>query len=175
MTEADLSVTYLRGGNLSGTNLTRTDLSNSSWESTNLSACETMSLAKGLVTIQHMGPSEIDIVTLRACVNDLPDVFLRGVGLTNEEIENLRAMYRKGIAFYSCFISYARNNSDFADRLHTDLQTQNVVCWKDTHDLHAGQKWEEQIGRAIKEHDKLVLICSRQAVYRPNVIKEILT
>lgn len=49
-----------------------------------------------------------------------------------------------------------------------------MSCWQDSQDLHSGQKWEGQINSAIKAHDKLVLLCSRQAIYRPQVVREIL-
>ena len=171
---ANLARAHLSHADLTGANLTGADLNGAYFGNTTIIHCPTLYLAKGLETIQHLGVSALDVITLRACVNQLPDVFLQGVGYNLEEIQTLRAMYRQGIQFYSCFLSYAHANDDFASRLRTDLLASNVNCWQDTQDLRGGQKWEDQINVAIKEHDKLLLVCSRQAIYRPQVVREIL-
>jgi hypothetical protein len=175
LTFADLTGAHLYDANLRRANLNGAKFAAVLLASTSFLNCRTLHEAKGLDFIIHTGPSYLDAITLRSCVRFLPDVFLLGVGYTNEEIETLRAMYSDGgIQYYSCFLSYAHLNSDFADRLRTDLIANGVSCWQDTQDLRSGQKWEGQINTAIKAHDKLVLFCSRQSVYRPQVVREIL-
>jgi TIR domain len=49
-----------------------------------------------------------------------------------------------------------------------------VNCFQDTQDLRGGLEWRDQINQAIRKHDKLLLVCSRQAVYREQVVREIL-
>lgn len=94
---ANLSSTFLSHVNLNGTDLNGTDLSYAKLTDTIFINCPTLQQAKGLEMVVHRGASTLDARTLRACVNHLPAVFLRGIGYTNEEIENLRAMYASGI------------------------------------------------------------------------------
>jgi len=83
-------------------------------------------------------------------------------------------MYQQGIQFYSCFLSYARLNSTFAERLRADLIANNVTCWQDVHDLKGGDFWRKQINAAIKLHDKLIVVCSKESLARPEVVEEII-
>jgi hypothetical protein len=76
--------------------------------------------------------------------------------------------------YATCFISYAAADISFANKLFRDLTKHNVTCWLDKSELRGGESWEEQIGRAIDQNEKLILICSQRSVYRPNVVKEIM-
>jgi hypothetical protein len=176
---AILSGAHLGGANLSNANLSNANLGGANLGGANLNAtmfvnCADLYKAKGLDQVRHYSPSALDASTLRANVCHLPDVFLQGVGYTNEEIENLRAMYQQGIRFYSCFLSYARLNSEFADRLRTDLIANSIRCWQDVHDLKGGDYWRKQINEAIKLHDKLIVVCSQDSLARPEVVEEII-
>lgn len=74
----------------------------------------------------------------------------------------------------SCFISHASGDGDFSERLYGDLQANDIVCWHYTHDMRGGREWEDQISDAIKSYRKLIIVCSRRSIYRPNVVSEIL-
>ena len=155
--------TNLTGANLSGARLVNTSFSN----------CPTLCRATGLEELKHFGPSGLDSRTLRACVNTLPDAFMLGVGYTTDEIETLRALYRDRKTFYSCFISYSRQDSGFADWIRSGLTKNDISCWQDTHDMRGGEYWRQQIYDAIEKQDKLILVCSRNALDRPSVVAEI--
>jgi len=121
--------------------------------------------------VRHFAPSILDNHTLTLCLHGLPDVFLEGCGYTREQIEVLRALYAPSpIRFFSCFLSHSKADLPFAERLLNDLRAHNVTCWFDRHDMRGGLEWEDQINQAIKVHDKLLLICSRHAIYRGNVV-----
>ena len=172
---ADLANANLYLARLTGAILTGTDFANANLDGTVFVGCETLSEAKNLDKVFHLGPSTLDHRTLRACIDGLPDVFLEGCGYTRLEIETMRALYCKSpIRFYSCFISHGESDLPFCERLLADLRHNNVTCWHYKENLRAGESWSGQINQAIKHHDKLVLVCSRSAVYRPNVVKEIL-
>ncbi len=129
----------------------------------------------GIDSIQHLRRSSIDRETLRASIHSLPDIFLQGCGYTQHEIDYLRSLYiNSPIRFFSCFISHGEPDLPFAERLLADLRQQNVSCWHYKQDMRGGKDWEDQINRAIKVHDKLILICSRSSIYRKNVVAEIL-
>lgn len=175
LTDANMRGAGLDGANLTRTNLTRADLSGAYLFDTNFTDCPTLCQAKGWETIVHHGASTLDARTLRSCVNHLPDVFLRGVGYNQEEIENLRAMYAGGgIKYYSCFIAYRHADYDFAKYLHDQLETAGVTCWLDKQDMQGGKYERPQISAAIKAHDKLLLVCSKGIVVRPRVVEEVI-
>jgi len=75
--------------------------------------------------------------------------------------------------FRSCFISYAHANDVFAKKLHDDLEAHGVSCWMDFYDMGGGQFWRAQIQKAIKNYDKLLLVCSGQSMLSAEVANEI--
>jgi hypothetical protein len=152
---------------------TDADLTHARFWHTAFVDCATLHLARGLESVQHFGPSSLDARTLRASIDKLPLEFLLGVGYTAEEVTALRKLYRRA-QFYSCFISYARSDAEFAARLRKRLIKNDISCWQDTHDLLGGDFWRRQIDEAIEKHDKLVLVCSEASLERPAVIAEIL-
>ena len=119
--------------------------------------------ARGLDEVQHFGPSIIDHRTLERS-GELPLAFLRGCGLPDEVIDFYRAQYGKPVQFYSCFISYARADEEFVDRLYADLQENGVRCWRDTEDMKIGDRMRPAIDRAIRLHDKVVLLLSERSI-----------
>jgi hypothetical protein len=174
LSDADLSNAVLvdtsfRGAALRGLNLTQTLL----WD-TVLADCINLADAKGLETVRHSGPSVLDAQTLRASVTRLPDVFLQGVGYTPDEIEYLRALYSKPIQFYSCFLSHGVPNAAFTERLRTDLTAKGISTWHYKYDMKPGELMQKQIGEAIRIKDKLLLVCSKDALSRQPVIDEII-
>ncbi len=81
-----------------------------------------LSAAKGLETIEHLGPSTIGIDTIYKSRGKIPEVFLRGCGVPDGFIAYIGSMVGRPIEFYSCFISYSTKDQEFADRLYADLQ-----------------------------------------------------
>ncbi len=164
---ADLRRADLGEVTLAGTQLVSTDLRGAVLSSAQISGAvfgdSDLTSAKGLSSIRHASPSVIDESTLRKSW-PLPDVFLRGCGLSDELIDFARATYGKAIEFYSCFISYSSKDDEFARRLHADLQDNGVRCWFAPEDLRIGDKFRSRIDEAIRLHDKLLLILSEDSV-----------
>ena len=175
VTGADLGGAHLANADLTGSDVTGAKLNGCNLSFTTFAWCAGLHLAMGLETVRHTGPCALDRHTLQAGIGTLPDVFLEGCGYSRLEIETLRALYTKSpIRFFSCFISHAESDLPFADRLLADLRQSNVTCWHYKEDMRGGEDWAEQVNRAIKVHDKLLLVCSRRSVYRKNVVNEIL-
>jgi TIR domain/Pentapeptide repeats (8 copies) len=189
---ADLSGADLRGATLRGANLGRADLSEACLSGADLgsarflrailndadlSACsfsaavfaETilsnvdLSSCKGLESIEHRGPSPIDIRTLQRS-GPLPLLFLRGVGLPDTLIEYLPSLLNQSIQLYSCFISYSSKNDEFVHRLHADLQDKGVRCWFAPHDMKIGAKILDTLDQAIRLRDKILLVLSEASI-----------
>ena len=172
---ADLNRAVLWRANLARASLFRTNLSNAfvhEADFTNVAVLETnfsdidLSEVKGLQTVKHDGPSTVGIDTIYKSKGKIPEAFLRGCGVPDEFISYIGAMVGRPIEFYSCFISYSDKEPDknFAEQLHSDLQSMGVRCWFAPHDIKGGRKIHEQIDEAIRLHDKLLLILSEHSM-----------
>ncbi|MFA6147974.1 MAG: toll/interleukin-1 receptor domain-containing protein [bacterium] len=183
--KSDLRGATFRGTNISDTNFEDADLRNGDFEEavflhTRLLNSD-MAGAKGLQTSIHRGPSLIDSETLMKA-GYLPSVFLRGCGLSEAAIEAayvsdteaLADSLESGGEYYSCFISYASQDSLFAKRLHADLQGKGARCWFDKRDLRTGAKILDSIYEAIRRHEKLLLIISENSIASTWVEDEVL-
>jgi len=135
LAEADFS-----GAKLGGTTLTDLDLSTT----------------KGLGYVFHIGPSSIGIDTWQRSRGEHMAEFLRNAGVPRE------CVFREsdGEDFDSCFISYAMEDEEFVDRLYADLKAHRVDCWYAPQEMKGGRKLRAQIDRAIRLHDRLLLILS---------------
>lgn len=79
----------------------------------------------------------------------------------------------KPMRFRSCFISFASEDQLFAERLHSDLEAAGINCWKWDHDARTGRELWAEIDDAIRRHEKVVLIASRNSLTSPAVNREI--
>jgi uncharacterized protein YjbI with pentapeptide repeats len=158
LSEADLFGANLRGANLSGTHFTRARAFATNFADVDLS------VAKGLETMKHQGPSTVGIDTIYKSRGKIPEVFLRGCGVPDEFIAYIGSMVGRPIEFYSCFISHSTKDQEFAERLHADLQAKGVRCWFAPEEMKGGRKLHEQIDEAIRLHDKLLLILSEHSM-----------
>jgi hypothetical protein len=158
---AELNGANLGWANLTGANLGEADLGSAQIVGTTLANIN-LTTTQGLDRCIHYGPSFVDIRTLQ--YGPLPQEFLRGCGLLDELIKSLPLLPYKPLQFHSCFISYSNSDQAFAKRLHTDLQDKGVRCWFAPHDIQGGKKINEQLKRAIREQDKLLLVLSKDSI-----------
>jgi len=170
--EADLSKASLSGVNLSsavldGANLYKAQLTATVFGDNDLRA------VKGLEAVVHYGPSAIGIDTIYRSKGMIPESFLRGAGVPDDFITYAKSLTSNAIEFYSCFISYSSKDDAFAAELHTNLQEQHVRCWKDSEDLKIGDRFQEEIERAIRIHDKLLLVLSENSITSSWVEREV--
>ncbi len=157
LTNADLSRALLCRTHLDQTDFRSARLSGTVFAATNLAQ------AKNLDTCRHLGPCYIDWESLKMS-KSLPEVFLRGCGLSDELITYLPSLTNRAIEFYSCFISYSQADKSFAVRLHDQLQGRGIRCWLDDHQIRPGDDIHEEIQRGIKYWDKVLLCCSRASL-----------
>jgi hypothetical protein len=131
----------------------------------------------GLETVRHEGPSSIGIDTIYRSGGKIPEVFLRGAGVPEPFIVQMKALVAamSPIEFYSCFISYSSKDQEFAERLHADLRSKNVRCWFAPEDLKIGDRLRPAFDEAIRVHDKLMVLLSENSVSSPWVEKEVET
>jgi hypothetical protein len=156
LTEASIAEANLARASLRGADLHGSELNETVFGDTDLSD------VKGLDTCKHYGPSSIEYRTL-AKPGPLPLASLRGCGLPDVLIDYFPLLLNQPIQFYSCFISYSTKDQEFAERIHADLQNKGVRCWFAPHDIQGGRKIHEQIDKAIRLYDRLLLILSRDS------------
>ena len=73
----------------------------------------------------------------------------------------------------AAFVSYCRDDSDFALRLAKDLKDTGAVVWIDQLDIEPGQDWDIAIEKAVQECPRMLLILSAASVQSRNVRNEI--
>lgn len=163
LTEATFDGTRLYGVNLSGANLYEADF-RKAYIARAVFANNDLTVVKGLDTVTHVGPSTIGIDTISLSKGLIPEVFLRGAGVSENVITFIPSLIEQAIQFYSCFISYSHADQSFARRLHDSLQGRGIRCWLDEHQLLPGQKIFTEIDRGIRLWDKTLLCCSKDSL-----------
>jgi hypothetical protein len=167
LARANLFDTSLKGTILQGTDMTDAKIEGAIFGDNDLST------ARGLETVVHFAPSTIGIDTIYRSKGNIPEPFLRGCGIPDDFIVYMRSLAGSPIEFYSCFISYSNKDDAFSTELHTKLQVQHVRCWKDSEDLKIGDRFQEEIERAIRLHDKLLVVLSENSVKSSWVEREV--
>jgi hypothetical protein len=160
---ANLSDAFLRDADLIGANLVDADLSGAYlWET--VFGDVDLSTVKGLEMMQHRGPSTIGIDTIYLSQDKIPEVFLKGAGVSDSFIDYMRSLVAKPIDYYSCFINYSSKDQAFAERLYADLQSNHVRCWFAPEDMKIGDEIRVRIDESIRVYDKLLLVLSEHSV-----------
>jgi hypothetical protein len=76
--------------------------------------------------------------------------------------------------FPSAFISYARENRVFVNRLTADLRRRRIKVWFDER-LKSGEPWQDQISMAIARTDACIVIISPHSLASEQVENELRT
>jgi hypothetical protein len=72
-----------------------------------------------------------------------------------------------------CFISYSRNDEQFALRFANDLRSAEVATWVDQLDIRTSEHWDRAVERAIVGCRCVVVLLSPRSVASENVADEI--
>lgn len=163
LSDANLSKAVISSADFSGAKLRGADLSFAEMGGTSLGDID-LSSVKGLDTVLHYGPSYISTSTFERSQGNIPEAFLRAIGVSDNFIAYARSLVHRPSEYYTCFISYASQDSDFATRLHADLRQQRVRCWFAPEDLKIGEKFWHRIEESIRLYDKLLVVLSRHSV-----------
>ena len=73
----------------------------------------------------------------------------------------------------STFISYGGPDEDFARKVYDSLKKIGVVVFFFPETARLGERIDAEVFRKIQEHDRVLLICSKDSLERPGVIHEI--
>lgn len=77
-----------------------------------------------------------------------------------------------GIDPSTAFVSYSREDSEFALRLAKDLKAKGSKVWMDKLDLRPGQRWEREVETALNNCSRMLVILSPASVGSSNVLAE---
>lgn len=169
---ADLRETKLVEANLAGAILSGANLSSARVGVTLFAGVDLRNVT-GLDTIAHFGPSTIGIDTLFRSAGEIPEAFLRGAGVPETLIAYIPSLVRRALDYYTCFISHSGRDRRFCDRLHSDLQAKGVRVWYFYEDARWGEPVWGEIDQSIRSYDKLVVVCSKDALQSGPVLREI--
>lgn len=78
----------------------------------------------------------------------------------------------KSSAKRKVFISYAREDEEFVDKLCQQLEERSICTWIDRKEIKPGDIWDDKIDEALRECDAMILVQSPDSVQSPNVAKE---
>jgi len=73
----------------------------------------------------------------------------------------------------AAFISYSREDSEFALRLARDLKAAGINVWLDQLDIEAGHEWDNAIEGALTQAPRMILILSPASAASRNVRNEV--
>ena len=71
------------------------------------------------------------------------------------------------------FFSYARPDSEFAEKLANDLRSAGVSLWFDQYDILPGDRWDSAVQNALKSSPWLLVVLSPHSVASENVMDEV--
>jgi uncharacterized protein YjbI with pentapeptide repeats len=193
LTDANLTGADLTGANLIEANLTRTNLNgaNLSWAyltgaylheanfhesfiGYTVFSYVDLSEAKGLETLNHESPSTIGIDTIYKSKGKIPAKFLRDAGVPEKFLNYIHTLDDiTPIQYYSCYISYCVEDTTVAEQLLEGLQAKGLRAWFFPESAKIGKTVWGEIDQPIKVYDKLIVICSKNSLKSPAVIREI--
>ncbi len=179
--EADLTRAILRHADLSGARLRGVDF-HEAYLGYTIFARVDLSKVYGLETISHDAPSTIGIDSNQLTKGGLPEIFLRGCGLNDWEIESAKLykldlsnqeinniIYKifdlranQSIQISPLFISYSHNDIPFVEKLEPYLTNKGIRFWRDVHNATAG-RLEKQIDHAMRQNPTVLLILSENS------------
>jgi hypothetical protein len=69
------------------------------------------------------------------------------------------------------FISYAKEDIGEAKRIYNDLKSNGIELWMDSEDLLPGQKWRDEIKKAIKKSAYFLILISNKSLTKKGFIQ----
>jgi hypothetical protein len=192
LSESDLSEADLREANLSGASLRKANLCQAVLRGAELGGARSdetlwadldLSVAKGLESIRHAAPSTIGADTFRKSKGRLPEIFLRGCGLSDWEVRNARLydpdlspadvgetqeevhqLLTRGIVQTSpVFISHSADDAAFVDAIAAGLDELGIRYWRDEKEPAADQT-EDFLDRSSSLNPTVLIVLSKRCV-----------
>jgi hypothetical protein len=175
---ADMRDANLESSSLESTVLAHARLSRANLSATNLSNINAAPFCNK--RIKHTGVSNIDPRTVfrtyqspgfKAFMLDcgIPEIFAEYM------IDCARAINESvwRTMIQTTFISYGGPDEAFAQKLYDALKSHGVVTFFFPKSATMGERIDKEIFGRLQEHDRVILVCSRNSLDRPGVLHEI--
>ena len=199
LTDADLTGASFAGASLVRANMTNTICANSDFFQTQFWSVELagadmsgslfgysifqdcdLSGVKGLDQVRHDAPSTVGLDSLFRSRGQIPEAFLKGVGLPNAALGFLETARGDTTCLGDCFISCIDEEEEFAKRMRDDLRDQGVRCWVFSQvvrgnplvDRHSTSD-QEEIERWVRSYQKLVVLGSAASLEVEAILNDI--
>jgi hypothetical protein len=184
LNRADCTGTDLRSVNFGNTVLAEATLVGVKLEGASLGATHLGNLDLGAFckerNLKHGGPSYVDA---RAVMKTYPEPnlkqFLLDCGVPDIFAEYMvdcaRALgepLMRGL-MQSTFISYGGPDEAFARKVYDCLRRHGVLTFFFPETARVGERLGNEVYRGVQDHDRVLLICSRDSLNRPGVVNEI--
>jgi uncharacterized protein YjbI with pentapeptide repeats len=197
LVEADIRGASLENATLHSANLTRAKCDGSTFRRTVLDEADMRKVnlsdtiladldlanVRGLDSVTHSSPSTIGMDTIWRSRGVIPEMFLRGcglsnldiewaklarVGLDNEEINNIaydiyQLRATQAVQINPLFISYNHDDGPFVDKMEQHLNGKGVRFWRDVHHATAG-RLDKIVDRAMRLNPTMLLVLSEHSV-----------
>jgi uncharacterized protein YjbI with pentapeptide repeats len=134
-----------------------------------------LSLAANLERAIHNGPSTLGIDAIYRSNGKIPEKFLRDAGVPESAIHFILSLQNSPSEYYSCFISHSTKDKKFIECLYKDLRKAGIRCWLSTNELRTGDRIRDNLDKAIRAYDKLIVVLSKNSVESDWVEKEVET
>jgi hypothetical protein len=174
----NLSESSLIGSRFQYPDLSKTVFTNAEMLRAVFSDCD-LSKCVGLSAVKHVGPSSIGIDTLIRsfrgagnCFTAEIEAFFLNAGVPKQLIDALPDILAN-VQYYTCFIAYGESDRAFAERLNKDLMAKGVSSWFYPLDAIPGEWMWREISQKRREAEKMILLCSVEALVRDGLLKEI--
>ena len=165
LTNADLADTDLTETNFSGTSMDGTNLSGAHMELTTFGNVDLRNVI-GIKLINHHGPSTIGTDTLSRSGGNIPQIFLRGAGVSNDLITYIVSLAKELNRYSNCVISYSKQDHEFAEHLFNGLQQKGVRCWYALEGMITiSPLSRRRVGESYHIYDMILLVLSQHSIY----------
>jgi uncharacterized protein YjbI with pentapeptide repeats len=181
---ADLGRANLSGANLGGASLIDADLRGADLRGarllrTQFAGVELAALCGADPPVRHDGPSTVDHRSILRSVRapGLKDFLIR-TGMPEVFVEYMVdcALSLQSDVFkmlQSTFVSYGAPDETFARKLYEALHRNGVTTFFFTEHAEPGEKLHRMMRKGVNEHDRVILVCSKDSLDRKGVLNEL--
>ena len=178
LNEASLEHAVLLDANLTGAQLTGANLSQAILGRTLLVDIDLAPFCS--IELSHFGASTVDYASIVKSVDSHKlKQFLRDTGMPQLFVNALLGRTRsltpseRVSSLLAMFISYAGPDEAFAKCLHRSLRNDGVTSFFFSFDARFGELNANVMHRRIREHDRVIIVCSESSLSRPDILNEL--
>lgn len=174
MKEAGLWQVDFTGADLAGADFTAARIG---W--CRLTNVDLTSLCDAAATLKYTAESFVDPTSIAKSIRSPGlEQFLQRIGLSSPLIVYLVEWARsQGTDVFkmlrSSFISYGGPDQPFAQKLYEHLTRAGVRTFFFPESAVPGEKLHRMMRKGVNEHDRIILVCSKDSLVRPGVLNEI--